>query len=322
MRRKLSQIGPSSLMISIPSKWAKKQNLSKGDEIEILEQPQQLILTKVSKASIPRSVSISWENCDISTAGRLFRVAYRTGADEIHITFEPFLQGINNESIPTKTFIMNILEEYIGVELMDIGKTTCRIKEISLVKKEELQTILRRIFFTILNNSNTLLNAFIKNDEASFNDLSTIADRSINRLTEYCNRILGKYQYEYAESSMYFYRILTNFERLGDRIKFIASSLQNSTRQKNFQSILEKFHQLLEITQRAIFTDNILVVSEANKLRFSILNEVNKITTTSVKETNYINHLKEALFICADLMEDRLAISLSHSAQSSSQEHS
>ena len=45
MKRKIVQHGSSSLTVSIPYKWIQKYNLNKGDEINIEENGNSLILS-------------------------------------------------------------------------------------------------------------------------------------------------------------------------------------------------------------------------------------------------------------------------------------
>ena len=42
MQRKVNQIGPSTLMVSLPSKWAKRYNVRKGDSVEVTEEGKSL----------------------------------------------------------------------------------------------------------------------------------------------------------------------------------------------------------------------------------------------------------------------------------------
>jgi len=43
MKRKVSQIGPATLMVSLPSKWAKQFGVKKGSELEIEEKGNKLL---------------------------------------------------------------------------------------------------------------------------------------------------------------------------------------------------------------------------------------------------------------------------------------
>ena len=45
MKRKLVKQGAATLMVSIPSKWAKANNLDKGDEVELDEFRNRLVLS-------------------------------------------------------------------------------------------------------------------------------------------------------------------------------------------------------------------------------------------------------------------------------------
>ena len=46
MIRKVNLIGPSSLMISLPSKWVRRLQVKKGDEIEVKEKGNSLVVGK------------------------------------------------------------------------------------------------------------------------------------------------------------------------------------------------------------------------------------------------------------------------------------
>src|SRR3989344_3053601 len=86
MKRKVSQIGPSTLMVSLPSKWVKKFNVKKGNEIDLEEDSNRLIIS-TGTASNQKRIEL-----DIGKFPSLTRMyimeAYRSGFDEVSITFQ------------------------------------------------------------------------------------------------------------------------------------------------------------------------------------------------------------------------------------------
>ena len=49
MRRKVIKQGPSTLMVSLPSKWVKNKNIKRGDEINLFEQGEDIIISLEKK---------------------------------------------------------------------------------------------------------------------------------------------------------------------------------------------------------------------------------------------------------------------------------
>ena len=86
MKRKVIQHGPSSLIISLPNSWVKKYGVSKGDEIEVDEQENNLLI------SVEKNITLSQAEINISGLDRtiilyLIRGFYRLGYDQIKIIF-------------------------------------------------------------------------------------------------------------------------------------------------------------------------------------------------------------------------------------------
>ena len=44
MKRKINLVGQNTLTVSLPTKWAKRYNLKKGDEVEVSEEEKNIQL--------------------------------------------------------------------------------------------------------------------------------------------------------------------------------------------------------------------------------------------------------------------------------------
>ena len=53
MKRKVVKHGPSTLIISIPSGWAKKYSVKQGDELDVDEQGSRLIIDNKGEKQLP-----------------------------------------------------------------------------------------------------------------------------------------------------------------------------------------------------------------------------------------------------------------------------
>ena len=86
-KRKVSLIGPSTLMVSLPSKWVKEFGVKKGDEINITENgPNLLLESQKLKKGEPYEIDLSDLNANLIRYN--LYAAYRSGCDEIKLLFD------------------------------------------------------------------------------------------------------------------------------------------------------------------------------------------------------------------------------------------
>ena len=136
MRRKVLKIGPASLVVSIPSKWERKNNIKKGDELEVDELDKELRLSLERKKEEKKIVTLSLKSSELFM-NRQISTLYIQGYDEIKVNFED--SGVLEK-------IESVVNQLIGYEIVSIDKSSLTIKNISSELDEELDTIQRRIF--------------------------------------------------------------------------------------------------------------------------------------------------------------------------------
>ena len=88
MKRKLVKQGSSTMMVSLPSKWIQKNQLNKGDEIDLELNNNMLIIKKegnYEKTIKKTEVKITTNN--ESSIRTIIKNSYRLGYDLIKIEF-------------------------------------------------------------------------------------------------------------------------------------------------------------------------------------------------------------------------------------------
>ena len=86
MKRKLVKQGAATLMVSLPSKWAKQNKLGKGDEVDVFQRDNALMLTPESVSS-KREVEIEIGSETESSVRTIITNTYRMGYDRIKVYF-------------------------------------------------------------------------------------------------------------------------------------------------------------------------------------------------------------------------------------------
>lgn len=136
MRRRLVEQGGTTLMVSLPSKWARQLKLGKGDEVEVVEQGNGLF--------VGTSKEIKQENTQLNISGlkpmikRALGAIYKKGYDSVDVEFE------SPEELQIAQDVIN--QEFVGFEIVTLGKNNFTAKRISTIEHSEFDAALKRVF--------------------------------------------------------------------------------------------------------------------------------------------------------------------------------
>jgi len=208
MKRKVALIGPSTYMVSLPSKWAKENNVKKGDEVEVEAKDKELIISTEKK--LPEVKRLDLEEKEVGHFHKyLLAYLYHKGYDEIRIS----LRGRN-----ASLTIQERMDQLIGYEVVSETDKSITIKSVSEPNQKEFDSILRRIFLIQLEMSSSCYDAFLKADYDLLGKIS-LMESTNNRLTDYCKRMINKFGYKERENTTFIYVIIRDLERLADMYK-------------------------------------------------------------------------------------------------------
>ena len=88
MRRRVIKQGHNTLTMTLPSTWTKKLNISAGDELELEEKENGLLLTTEKKLNSGKRAEFDITEMDIPTIWKYFMSVYREGYDEVRVYFD------------------------------------------------------------------------------------------------------------------------------------------------------------------------------------------------------------------------------------------
>jgi phosphate uptake regulator len=204
MKRRIVQHGPSTLTISLPSNWTKQFSLRKGDELSIEPLKSGLYITCGKTESSSKRISVKGMHHIIN---RAIAALYKAGYDEIIVEYEGTqeLQKIHD----------NVNHSYIGLEIVDESKTQITIRKVSETSADEFRSIFRRIFHFLISTAEEGYQAAMDKDREAYERL-IIRDMTINKLTDFCRRIVNKHgQTEYLHETA-LYHLIEQLEKIGD----------------------------------------------------------------------------------------------------------
>jgi len=297
VKRSIVKLGPATLTVSLPSKWTKKHHLQAGNELDLREDNNTLIVSTTQEL---RKEKITLDlTSHQKLLKRLFAAQYLKGADEIEVTTS------NNEKT---RIIQRRTEELIGMEIINQEKNKMLIKDLSGGTEENFDNVLKRVLYLLHSMSEELRRA-ITNEE---NDLQYLEDmeKNINKFTDYCFRLLNKNLYPESKKIPILYCITYLLEELGDNYKKLVKEInktrldarlitlyeQINTYHKNFEKLYLKY-----TPEKAI-----QLAEEHDKIMHMIMKEQEKIKST--KEVLILVHYENIVENIIKLMGQLLIL--------------
>jgi phosphate uptake regulator len=253
MRRKVIKLGTNSLLVSLPSKWVQQQGISKGDEVEVEATPSTIRITASKAAAKAATLALS---DNPALAVRQISAAYKRGIDELGITYE---------NPKAAAAALAELKNLIGFEVVESGKHSCRIRNLAHGELGDVGTILRRVFLSLLDMAETAEDAIRTGSEESRAHVA-LAEETIDRLTDFCKRLLNKHGLEDIPATTYTYSLLKDIERLADTYSELSQS-KAARIQPLLADIRKALRELYELTYSNDPSRTAKIITDIQKLK-------------------------------------------------------
>lgn len=233
MRRKVIQLAGKTLVVSLPSKWAKKCGVKKGDEVEIEEGERQLIIA----SSLKKEKTVgAWDLKNLHyMLHRVMSTIYKAGYDEFEITYD---------SPGQYTTIMNVINtSSVGYEVIRQSKRTLLVRNLSDLHAEEFDNILRRLFLTLLSSADDSLE-YVKQGNLTGMEEVVLRDMMINKYGDLCRRMLNIKGQDTIRKTTTYYYLCEAMEKVGDGYKDLMKFMIKNKITKANKSTLELLSDL------------------------------------------------------------------------------
>jgi phosphate uptake regulator len=194
MNRKAIQLANNTLVVSLPAKWVKQNSIQKGSELDVDMKETLLVIRKDPKdISHAKKASIDISGMSATLVWNYLNAVYRTGVNEIEVFFSDHeIKNLKTgSSQKTMDLLSRITDKLIGVEIIRQSKSSCILKEITQLKGDEYANVLNRIFLSLITMANDVLEASSSHDKETLENLYMYSEININKLSDYCMRILN-----------------------------------------------------------------------------------------------------------------------------------
>ena len=279
MIRKVIRLAEKTLVISLPSKWAKSQGVTKGDELEVEPAENKLIIS-TQKEIARQKASIHFTG-PLELVRKRIRTAYKRGFDELELTFSDpkIISEIKKE-----------LNQLLGYEIVKQGEKHCIIKNIATAMDEEFDNILRRLFLMILEMGKDSFDAVKKKEYERLPEIS-LAEQTNDKLTNLCKRILNKKRYHNPERATLLYALLRDIEKIADSYELICLEAHKNKISKENMLLLQDLNKFFESAYKSYYDFNDDIISKLITAEKTLQKKLN----TDVKDR--MRHYLLSLFI-------------------------
>ncbi len=230
MRRKLIKQGNDALTVTIPAKWLKSKNLKSGDEIEINEQEQNLLISGTGDAEL-KTKQITLENVTQNHLRSLISSAYKAGYDQITIkSKEPLKLSLVNEVINTFT----------GLEVVSEDRNTIMIKSF-LRPAENTGALIVKLF----QITKLVVNELDENwNKVDINNLEVLINSNLRKLRDHCLRNIHLQKFG-GDKSYDYYDLVTIIEKIAAEFLSLAKIVckEKKAKDKIFFEIKKLFEE-------------------------------------------------------------------------------
>lgn len=284
MIRKVIKQGPSTLVVSLPSKWVKKNQIKQGDEILIEEEDNKIQVSPTNLRSKEKSITVETDNMYGSTIIRLVNSAYKSGYDEIRVVFKNDKIDYKRET-NIRDFIEDITSYLIGFEITSQTKNRFVLRQISGTDTESFESVASRVLFMIKEMFEQL--DLGMEDSKELEKIKKM-DKNINKFTNYGLRILNKSKSERKD----YYAFMIDLERIGDYIEDISKTY---TKTKKVKEVLKATEEYYTTYMNLFLKYSIKKADEICRKKRELKTKIKEIKKSTPKEAETISKITEIL---------------------------
>ncbi|MBN1233839.1 MAG: hypothetical protein JXA60_10840 [Candidatus Coatesbacteria bacterium] len=278
MKRKLVKQGAATMMVSLPAKWIKQNNLKKGSEIDIEEKETDLLIS-AKPIEIKKQTEIKLANLTETSVRTLINNTYRSGYDRIKVSFQTENQfKILGEVIKTRL---------IGFEIIKREKDSCIVENVTEPSSEKFDTILQKMFFSI-SELFAITKDRLENPKEEYSYKQ--AEERIQRYDNFCRRIIIKQKLTNIKAAFlwgFLAQISYGQRQLYHLNNVLKKGLIISDKTKQ---LLEDIKKMFEIIKNVYISKNVDDLGEVHKLNKELIKKTYSLLQQKQGKENIILH--------------------------------
>lgn len=184
MKRKVARIGPSTLMVSLPSKWCKENSISPGEELEVDPSGNHILVSRGETKLASKDIELNLTQFH-HYPRHLVATAYKCGYDSIKARYSTLAERKDIEDLLGYTCF--------GYSIIEESPSYLLIKDIAQIGGGEFETVLKKCFFQANEIIKSALD-FTRTGQGKYLTELLVQRRNLHKYTDLARRLINKKQ--------------------------------------------------------------------------------------------------------------------------------
>ena len=286
MKRKVIQIANSTQLVSLPRKWAKKHNIKKGEELDVEEQGNKIVISAKNTKNASHRIELDFAGL-APLLKRALHALYKVGYDDVILRYD------NPELI--KEIQKSLGAETLGYEIIDQRPTSCTIKTVAGGFESEFDAMLRRTFLMLKSMFESTIETL---ESENFLQVGTIVALEVtnNKYTGFCRRIINKNGLQESGTSHLVYCTIEELEKIADECKYLCQYLNKMSKKigkipKDVKRLYREVAELFNDAYTLYYTFDTKKSLETFNKRKRIVMEIQELFNDKKVNSKLLHHL-------------------------------
>lgn len=283
MKRKIIQIAGSTHLVSLPKSWIIKNNVKKGQEVEVSEEYDRIIVTAGEGAP---EETIKLDTRDMKRfIFRMLMAVYKSGYDQVEL--------IINDPVMLTTLSRQINTMLPGFEIVDQQNDHVTIKNISRVLDSEFDIILRKIFLVLKSIGKNTHESLSAKDYSKLEEV-LILEQTCARFCNFCERIVNKTGYKDIKKVTFLYSVVHELGKLSNEYRYLCKYLSEQPHAKitpETLALIDDSNQLYSHVYELFYKFDHEKVSPIAEKRERIIKDCNALFKNKNADPRVVHHL-------------------------------
>ncbi|MBI2576170.1 AbrB/MazE/SpoVT family DNA-binding domain-containing protein [Candidatus Woesearchaeota archaeon] len=311
MKRKVIQIADSTQLVSLPRKWAVEHGVKKGDEVEVKEEGNKIVICTEHGKEFGK-VEVDITGLDRDSLMFLIRCLYIKGFDEIHVRFSKALT--RHHKIGKDVTVISSIHQEVnrmnGVEIIQQKEDYCLIKDISEGTIKEFDTVLRRIFLLLVDASHDLLAGITDGKVYLLESINEKHD-TITKFVAFNLRLLNKYGYSESTKTTSLYHTVCSLDEIIDTLKYVGRYIVDNRVHPSKETIalMGSIHETINLFHDLFYSYDHKKVEQISRNRTEVLERIKSVSKKLSQHDIFIlTNMEQILEIIIHLVVTRMAL--------------
>jgi phosphate uptake regulator len=311
MKRKVNRVGKNTLTVSLPSKWTQKHKISAGEEVDIEEHGNKIVVFK-SDIEQRKNISLSIDDLSYFALAKVLHACYEQNYDTVTLTFsKSYIKSYFQErNVSLFDSINNFVSRLVTFEIISQQDDKIVIKDIS-EKLVQLNTIISRVFFLCEEYLDCLIKD-IKTGNREDLEAALVRHDGIAKYVTLACRMLLQEEIGQRNYVVHNYLILNYLDKSADFLRAAYRHTKNYKKKISVRSInlLEKALEYLKTLRKLYYKFDYNTMMDLDALKGDIQKISSEIASSSPSELIVISDVICMITALHGTVKSRIALHL------------